>query len=61
MVKGKPSLFPRMQALPVSIPIPFDSGYDIYEHSKSSDVSDPEKWEAWISSAGVSQKKKSEI
>ena len=61
VVKGKPSLFPRMQALPVSIPIPFDSGYDIYEHSKSSDVSDPEKWEAWISSAGVSQKKKSEI
>lgn len=33
VVKGKPSLFPRMQALPVFVPIPFDSGYDIYEHS----------------------------
>lgn len=55
LVKGKPSLFPCMQALPVSIPIPFDSGYSIYEHSKSSDVSDPENSEAWISSRGVTQ------
>ena len=42
VVKGKPSVFPRMQALPVCIPVPFEAGYDIYEHSKSSDVSEPE-------------------
>lgn len=41
VVKGKPSVYPRMQAWPVSIPIPFEAGYDIYEHSKASDVSEP--------------------
>lgn len=33
-----------MQAWPVSIPIPFEAGYDIYEHSKASDVSEPTEW-----------------
>lgn len=41
VIKGKPSVYPRMQAWPVSIPIPFEAGYDIYEHSKASDVSEP--------------------
>ena len=41
VVKGKSRVYPRMQAWPVSIPIPFESGYDIYEHSKASDISKP--------------------
>ena len=44
VLKGKPSVFPRMQALPVGIPVPFDAGYDIFLHSKSSDVRQPIAW-----------------
>lgn len=41
VVKGTPSVYPGMKAMPVCIPVPFESGYDIYQHSKSSDVEEP--------------------
>ena len=41
-VKGKASVFPRMKALPVCIPIPLDSGFDIYQHAKPSVVNQPQ-------------------
>ena len=45
VVKGEPSVFPRMKAMPVCIPIPFESGFDIYQHQSESaaDVSDQQK------------------
>ena len=43
VVRGKTSVFPRMKTLPVSIPIPFDSGFDVYHHGQRSDVSEPQK------------------
>lgn len=35
IVRGSPTLYPRMVNIPISLPFPYDRGYDVFEEGNS--------------------------